>query len=576
MTSFRPARRLLPWAIVTTLSLLPAGILWLRLEQERATIIDAASAPHQDGIMAAHVPHGGAFAEVVDARRMARLAASRSIGEATGVGAAVIWAADGTGLTSRDATENGKAEAGRIALLPMLFLTIGRGEIAVAPTARVQSTSQPSGTPVDLPTVPPPQQPQPGPIPSQPAAPALSYWRDAMPILSRECAGCHYSGGIAPFPLESYADARSNAELIRWALAENIMPPLPADPTTAKPFDDPRIMSAADRGLLIRWIDEGAVEGDPDSAPPIAPPDREPFGPPNIKVDIGADYSPAVGVTDDYRCFIIDPGFRVDTEITMVDIVPQSAPMFHHGILYLAEPEDLADVRRLDKADAGPGWTCYGGPGFNSDEWTAAEAVGAMTRPYPAGTAKRISAGSVMVLQQHYNTNNGRHSDRTQVHFWKAPRPINKVPRDYRLVNPLFRIPAGAKEARATGYLNIVGTEGTGGLQLWPTARAGWLWRVWGHMHTLGDRFTLDLIRENGVRERLLDIPRWDFNWQGAYDLVDPVRVETGDRVEMGCVWDNSAENQPVVRGVKQQPRDVTWGEGTLDEMCLGGVTITD
>ena len=164
---------------------------------------------------------------------------------------------------------------------------------------------------------------------------------------------------------------------------------------------------------------------------------------------------------------------------------------------------------------------------------------------------------------------------------WRCPSPCcllytsNKVPRDYRLVNPLFRIPAGAKETRVVGNLDSVGAEGGGGL-LRPTARAGWLWRVWGHMHTLGDRFTLDLIRKNGERERLLDIPRWDFNWQGAYDLIDPVKVELGDRVEMACVWDNSADNQPMVRGVKQTPRDVTWGEGTLDEMCLGGVTITD
>ena len=54
------------------------------------------------------------------------------------------------------------------------------------------------------------------------------------------------------------------------------------------------------------------------------------------------------------------------------------------------------------------------------------------------------------------------------------------------------------------------------------------------------------------------------------------MRLEAGDRVEMTCVWDNSPENQPVVGGVKQTPRDVTWGEGTLDEMCLGGVTLTD
>ena len=582
MSSPRPLRLLGSLAWLPALIVILVGFASLRAVQRRSALIAAAVAPHQDSAMAAHVPYSGAFVDVVDARRQARVDAGRRVAEA-GLGAAAYDAAleavEARSFHSDAQTaQNALTTADRTALLPLLFLGIGRGDIVVAPTPRVQPTAwrteSPTQAPIAQPTV-PPTQPQPSPAPSQPPAPALTYWRDAMPLLSRECATCHYSGGIAPFALTTYADAKANADLIRWALVEGIMPPLPADPITGKPFDDPRIMSAADRARLVRWVDEGASEGDPASAPAIEPPSREPYGPPSIKVDIGTDYAPAVGVTDDYRCFVIDPGFKVDTEITMVDIVPQSAPMFHHGILYLAEPGDVADVRRLDKAEAGPGWTCFGGPGFNSSEWTAAEAVGAMTRPYPAGTAKRIKAGSLMVLQQHYNTNNGLFRDRTQVHFWKAPKPVNKVPRDYRLVNPLFRIPAGAKETRVVGNLDIVGAEGGGGL-LRPTARAGWLWRVWGHMHTLGDRFTLDLIRKNGERERLLDIPRWDFNWQGAYDLIDPVKVELGDRVEMACVWDNSADNQPMVRGVKQTPRDVTWGEGTLDEMCLGGVTITD
>lgn len=566
MTSRSP-RLLVPLALLSAFIVLPWGIALRKQADMKATIDAAASAPHQDAILAAHVPYGRTFADVIDARRLAQMSAGREVASARHHVEAYDAALDAAGIPPRRVDDVDAPMENRIALLPLLFRRHGREDLAVAPSASAPPSGQPTATPGSPPTA---------PTPSQVPAPALSYWRDAMPIINRECSTCHYKGGIAPFALESYAEARANADLIRWALAEGIMPPLPADPTKGKPFDDPRILSPADRELLIRWVDSGAAEGDPATAPKIDPPAREPFGPPSSTVDIGTDYRPPAGATDDYHCFVIDPGFAVDTEITMVDIEPQSAPMFHHGILYLAEPGDLADVRRLDKAEPGPGWTCFGGPGFNSSEWTAAEAVGAMTRPYPAGTAKRIAAGSVFVLQQHYNTNNGSFQDRSQVHFWKAPRPIGKEPRDYRLVNPLFRIPAGAKQTRATAFLDIVATEGGGGLRIWPTARSGWLWRVWGHMHTLGDSFTLDLIRKNGDRERLLDIPRWAFNWQGAYDLIDPVKVEAGDRVEMGCVWDNSPENQPLVHGVRQKPRDVTWGEGTLDEMCLGGVTITD
>lgn len=566
----------------------------LRRLQEARLIREATDRPHGDAQMAAHVPYGAAFAQVVDARRVAlrgEAAAVRLAREVDGLklgavreGASVQAGSRGEPSQAAARTSQGgpprtdhlaAVDGGARTLVFPLLLRGGARQDLAPGASLTPSPAQPtatSGAPAA--TEPPPNPTLP---PSPPPAPALSYWRDAMPVLQRECASCHYAGGIAPFPLETYAQAKEQAELIRWAVAEKVMPPLPADPAGGKPFDDPRIMSHADRETLIRWVDGGALEGSQADAPAMPTPDRAPLGPPSVTVDIGADYRPAAGAADDYHCFVIDPGFKVDTEITMVDIVPQSAAMFHHGILYLAQPDDLDAVHRLDRAEAGPGWTCFGGPGFDSDEWTAAEAVGALTRPYPAGTAKRIKAGSVFVLQQHYNTANGRFTDRSQVQFWKAAKPVNKEPRDYRLVNPLFRIPAGAKETTVTAYLDIVSrTSGGGGFRIWPTAGPGWLWRVWGHMHTLGQRFSLDLIRKDGSRERLLDIPRWDFNWQGAYDLIDPVRLEAGDRVEMTCVWDNSPENQPVVGGVKQTPRDVTWGEGTLDEMCLGGVTLTD
>ena len=43
----------------------------------------------------------------------------------------------------------------------------------------------------------------------------------------------------------------------------------------------------------------------------------------------------------------------------------------------------------------------------------------------------------------------------------------------------------------------------------------------------------------------------------------------------MGCTWDNSASNQPIVDGEVKEPVDVAWGAGTSDEMCLSGFYVT-
>ena len=426
-----------------------------------------------------------------------------------------------------------------------------------------------SVTPRPRPTASP--SPEPGQATPTQGAP-LGYWRDAMPILRQECSGCHYNGGIAPFALEQLPEVRAQAPAIREAMHTRSMPPLPADPKGGKPFDDPRLMSEADRRTLIDWIDAGAPEGDPSDAPLVPTPDPAPWGAPSWSRDIGFDFSPPADVIDEYRCFVIDPGFGTDTELRMVDIVPTANAMYHHGILYLVEPADLARMRQLDAADPKPGYRCFGGPGVGAGSWVASEAVGSPARPYPDGTAMVIPAGSQFVLQLHYNTLNGISSDRSRIDVWQAEAPVNRPPVDHRLANFSFRIPAGAKAYTATAGLAF----GAGGGRIRPGARPGRLWRVWGHMHMLGSRFALDLHRADGSVERLLDIPRWDFHWQGAYDLVEPVTIADGDRIEMTCVWDNSAENQPWVGGQRQDPRVVGWGDGSLDEMCLGGITLTD
>ena len=96
------------------------------------------------------------------------------------------------------------------------------------------------------------------------------------------------------------------------------------------------------------------------------------------------------------------------------------------------------------------------------------------------------------------------------------------------------------------------------------------------HMHELGRHATLSIERADGNNECLLDIPDWDFGWQGGYFLKQPTLLYAGDKLSLQCEWDNSAENQPVINGEKLEPQDVEWGEGTRDEMCLGILYLTE
>jgi hypothetical protein len=85
------------------------------------------------------------------------------------------------------------------------------------------------------------------------------------------------------------------------------------------------------------------------------------------------------------------------------------------------------------------------------------------------------------------------------------------------------------------------------------------------HMHTLGSSIKAELVRE-GQAECLVDIPRWDFNWQLVYTLKQPLEVKRGSRLVVNAVYDNSTENP---NNPNDPPRPITWGEETTDEMAL-------
>ncbi|MCC6807219.1 MAG: hypothetical protein IT381_07330 [Deltaproteobacteria bacterium] len=94
------------------------------------------------------------------------------------------------------------------------------------------------------------------------------------------------------------------------------------------------------------------------------------------------------------------------------------------------------------------------------------------------------------------------------------------------------------------------------------------------HMHNLGTRGRISLDGSSGDR-CLLAIDAWDFHWQGSYRFDKPVKLPIGDTVKLECHWDNSQANQAIYDGEQLVARDVEWGEGTTDEMCLGVLYVS-
>jgi hypothetical protein len=98
-----------------------------------------------------------------------------------------------------------------------------------------------------------------------------------------------------------------------------------------------------------------------------------------------------------------------------------------------------------------------------------------------------------------------------------------------------------------------------------PVGASGLVWAVGLHQHLLGTSSRLVATDAAGGDERcLIDIPRWDFHWQGNYFLQEPIPIAATDRVRIECHFDNSAGTT-----------EVNWGEASSDEMCLGLIYAT-
>ncbi|MEQ1569553.1 MAG: monooxygenase [Myxococcota bacterium] len=411
----------------------------------------------------------------------------------------------------------------------------------------------------DDPTAPP--DPVTSPDPTPPVEGAPTWWRDVRPVVSAQCANCHQDGDIGPFPLTTYAETAPWASAIAEVTAAGSMPPWPPSADCA-PLQGDRRLSPDALATLAAWAEAGAPEGDPADGVDVEEP--PPFVG-DVDLAMAEPYTPSGG-TDDYRCFVVDWPGSEPAYVTAYQVFPGARELVHHVILYLADADDAAAA---DAADEGPGYTCFGSSGVTS-RMLGSWVPGVTGIELPAGTGVSVEPGTAVVMQMHYNTISAEpRPDTTEVALVTTDA-VDEPAEPVLYTNPAWlvggmQIPAGDGDVVHT-------TSISGGLlNLWTTSLDGGfgdplvLSRIGLHMHTLGTSATLKLKREDGTEQCLLDIPAWDFHWQGGYNLVDPVTVAPGDELELTCHWRNDGPGAI----------DVNWGEGTQDEMCLSGLYLS-
>lgn len=403
------------------------------------------------------------------------------------------------------------------------------------------------------------------------ASPAATWHRDVRPQLAKWCVGCHTKDGIGPFALDDRAVAQQMTGAAIFAVDAGTMPPHRANDACRK-YKGAWMGDAEAKQLtdaLQKWRDSGFAEGsESDYTPPHVPPDPlKTAGKPNLSLAADAGYTPNDKISDDYRCFVLPHTFAEETFLRMSNVVPDQNDLVHHVLVYVVEQNFLATLAALDAKDAGVGYTCFGGAGVGSPSPVAGWAPGKIPAMVPDGTGIRIPKGSQLVMQVHYNLAAGKTAkDQTRLDLWTTTEKPAFVLTSRPMPNFGIKIPAGAKDSTHKRLFTNTGTTA---------------WEVIGttpHMHTFGTRIAVEKVAKDGARECVVDVERWDFNWQLSYpfEADAPVMVQPGDALELTCVYDNTAAKQPKVGGKQITPADITWGEGTLDEMCLNYILVKE
>lgn len=378
------------------------------------------------------------------------------------------------------------------------------------------------------------------------ATPAAVTWSEHVaPIVFQHCASCHRAGGIAPFSLERYELARDRARSLASSTAARTMPPTLVDNSGACNLFEPHSsdwLTDTQIATVRAWADQGAPEGDP-SRTPMLPPTQPGLARVDARVDMGVEFVPDATRMDELRCFVVDAPTSDDRFVTGFQVEAGDARVVHHAIVYALETAAAQQtVTDLDARDARAGYDCPGGPSAPAYP-VVLWAPGAPATTYPAGTGLRITGGRKLVLQMHYNMQQGSFPDRTRVALTLA----TTVEREARMVSTSaagLRLPPRMTNATGQGSRSIPAALG-------PTR----LWGVAPHMHTLGTDAQLSIRSQNRCA---MDLHHWNFHWQRMFFYQSPLDLAAGETLDVRCSFDTSSKNEVT-----------TWGEGTSDEMCL-------
>ncbi|MFN0103189.1 MAG: thiol-disulfide isomerase [Bryobacteraceae bacterium] len=377
----------------------------------------------------------------------------------------------------------------------------------------------------------------------------VTFHRDVQPVLQKNCQSCHRPGEATPMSFLTYNDARPFAKAIKEAVLTKRMPPWFAAPHVGK-FANDRSLSQGEIDTLVHWADGGAKEGNPKDAPkPAQFVQGWNIGQPDLIVEIPKPFEVKDSGTIDYTYFVLPLNLKEDTWISAAEVRPGNREVVHHVIAFVRPPGSKwlrnAPLGEPYLPKRGEGGTPFG-------QWVSAYAPGMPPDTMLPGQGRLLKAGSDVVLQMHYTASGKAAKDQTRIGFAFSKQPAKERVVTLAAGTDKFAIPPGDPDYEVRSSLTL--HEDTKLVTLLP------------HMHLRGKSFEMRAVFPTGETEVLLNVPRYDFNWQLVYRPNEQKLLPKGTKIECTARFDNSANN-------KHNPdpsATVRFGEQSWDEMMIG------
>jgi hypothetical protein len=452
----------------------------------------------------------------------------------------------------------------------------------------------------------------------------VTFNKDVLPILQKNCQACHRPGAVAPMSFLTYESTRPWARAIRTAVLSKQMPPWFADPQHGEFRNAPKL-TQSDISTLAAWADSGAPEGNAAGRPaPVEWADGWRIQP-DVIVSMPQPYRIKAKGEGEVRQFVIESPFKEDTWVTSIEVRPGNASVVHHVLVQVPEQtafgkKAFRDVESLQEELQNAAVQAQ----VKADMARAADAAQAMVRV--AAVQERVAAQAVaqtvsgvtggvffkldgvalqgggsyndqLVRLQEQRTGQGAFTTMEAVYAPGSP------PQDFRFTDSAKLIPGG-RPIRLEVHYTPNGKETTDQTMVGftlakgpaprrfvimapehlvddrkpiPAGEANWESRgeltfnqdadlVWfmPHMHLRGKDMTFQLIHPDGREETVLSA-KFNFNWQLGYEVEKPIKVSKGTRMVVTAHHDNSANNPSNPTPNKA----ATWGEMTSQEMML-------